>query len=358
MPGSTIPKQKKIVERLLQEEGPRAKGKMCEGLPDDMVHLMIEDQVESGYTPENCGSLRLLCQNPSCEKKCWKAPPRTKNVIDSCKEVMKVNRCLNILENYKNIREQYKKYILGDINKVDIDDELDYFDRVMKKRIEDVPRFGPYKLMIGNYYDIEVEEEINELKEKLSQARGVEQIDTIKHQLFQAIKELNTYNLPNAARPYTFTREESSELEKYWRERYGLGEGMWSKYTIKTCLKLLFSRYPDLANDLCFLFIDDNKDEDGEDIFDQQELIAQGYPNNSESFLNGNIIMDIIEALDIFFEGDRDTWSRMLQVFDNRGFSESEKNTLIQKFLNMIGFLDGLYIGLELASLQYFGGIE
>ena len=271
---------------------------------------------------------------------------------------MKVNRCLSILDDYKTIREIYKKFILGDIDKEDIDEELSYFQRVMKNRIEDAPSFGPYKLMIGNYYDIQVEEEINELKEKLSQARGVEQTDTIKGQLFQAKKELNAYNLPKAARPYTFTRDESSILNKYWRERYAVEEGMWSKYTIKSCLKYLFSNYPELSNDLCFLFIDDNKDEEGEVIFDQQELIAQGYPNYSESFLNGNIIMDIIESLDTFFEGEMNTWIRMLQVFENRGFSESEKNKLIQKFLNMIGFLDGFYIGLELASLRYFGGIE
>ena len=47
-----------------------------------------------------------------------------------------------------------------------------------------------------------------------------------------------------------------------------------------------------------------------------------------------------------------ETWNRMLQVFENRGLPEDEKNILKQKFLNMIGFLDGLYIEYEL-NTQY-----
>ena len=50
-----------------------AKGKACQGLPKDLVHSLLESQVESGFTPHNCGALRLLCQNPSCEKHCWNA---------------------------------------------------------------------------------------------------------------------------------------------------------------------------------------------------------------------------------------------------------------------------------------------
>ena len=80
MHGSTIPRQNQYVKTLLQQEGPIAKGKSCEGLPNELVHTMIEQQVETGYTPENCGGLRLLCQNPSCEKHCWNAPPKTKQV--------------------------------------------------------------------------------------------------------------------------------------------------------------------------------------------------------------------------------------------------------------------------------------
>ena len=129
MPGSTIPAQKRFVEDLLQQEGPVAKGKACQGLPKDLVHSLLESQVESGFTPHNCGALRLLCQNPSCEKHCWNAPPRVKQVIAGCKEVIKVNRCLSVLEDYKVIREEYNQFIL---DRIDWDEPLSYFRRVMK----------------------------------------------------------------------------------------------------------------------------------------------------------------------------------------------------------------------------------
>ena len=51
-----------------------------------------------------------------------------------------------------------------------------------------------------------------------------------------------------------------------------------------------------------------------------------------------------VTKLDTFFKVDMVTWVQMLQVFENKGFPEDEKNILKQKFLNMIGFLDGLYI--------------
>ena len=128
-------------------------------------------------------------------------------------------------------------------------------------------------------------------------------------------------------------------------------EGIWCKYTIKACLDFLFGGYPEIFKDLCLLFKDDNKDEDGDEIFTQEELNQQGYPN-SQSFLDGVMIHDIEDSLDIFFKGDMETWNRMLQVFENRGLPEDEKNILKQKFLNMIGFLDGLYIEYEL-NTQY-----
>ena len=89
-----------------------------------------------------------------------------------------------MLEDYKVIREEYNQFIL---DRIDWDEPLSYFHRV-KKRIETPPPFGPYKLMIGNYYDTEVENEIKELEEDLSNATGVEQRDSIQEQLFQAKK--------------------------------------------------------------------------------------------------------------------------------------------------------------------------
>jgi len=56
--------------------------------------------------------------------------------------------------------------------------------------------------------------------------------------------------------------------------------------------------------------------------------------------------------LDLFFEGDMNTWNRMLQVFENKGYPEEEKNFLKQIFLNIIGFLDGLYIKHALNNLS------
>ena len=49
MPGSTIPRQNQYVKTLLQEEGPIAKGKSCEGLPKEIIHTMIENQVENEF---------------------------------------------------------------------------------------------------------------------------------------------------------------------------------------------------------------------------------------------------------------------------------------------------------------------
>ena len=348
MPGSTIPAQKRMVEDLLQQEGPVAKGKACQGLPKDLVHSMLESQVESGYTPHNCGALRLLCQNPSCEKHCWNAPPRVKKVINGCKEVIKVNRCLSVLDDYKLVRNDYKSFILDNYDFGDAG--LSYFHRIMKKRMETSRRFGPYQLMIGDYYDIELEEEIKELEEELSKARGVEQRDHIQEQLFQSNKELKAYNLPKAARPYVFTEDEAITLEKIFKERNTQMVG-WAKYTMKACLDFIFGGYPEIFKELCLLFKDDNIDEDGDEIFQHSELLENGYPNGS-NFLNGVMIYEIDEALDIFFKGDMQTWSRMLQVFENKGLPEDEKNIEKQKFLNMIGFLDGLYIENDLNS-QY-----
>ena len=345
MPGSTIPAQKRFVEDLLQEEGPVARGKACQGLPKELVHSMLESQIESGFTPHNCGALRLLCQNPSCEKHCWNAPPRVKKVINRCKEVIKVNRCLSVLEDYKVIREEYKQFIL---DRNDWDEPLSYFHRVMKKRIEYPPPFGPYKLMIGNYYDTEVENEIKELEEDLSNATGVEQRDSIQEQLFRAKKELKAYYLPKAGRPYVFTESEAKTLEKIYNEKDTQVTG-WAKYTIKNCLEFLFGEYPELFEDLCMLFKDDNLDEDGDEIFSREELLENGYPNGS-NFLDGVMIHEIDDSLDIFFKGDMETWNRMLQVFENKDLPK--KNILKQKFLNMIGFLDGLYIEKEL-NTQY-----
>ena len=209
--------------------------------------------------------------------------------------------------------------------------------------------------MIGDYYDKEVELEIKELKDDLSKTTGVEERNGIQGQLFQANKELKAYYLPDAARPHVFTESELKGLEKMFNERMDVREGGWSKYTMKSCLDFLFSGYPELFRDLCLLFIDDNIDEDdGEEIFTRDELIEHGYPDGV-SFLNGNIIHDIDDALDIFFNVDMVTWVQMLQVFENKGFPEDEKNILKQKFLNMIGFLDGLYIEKGLNNLEAEG---
>jgi hypothetical protein len=353
MPGSTIPRQNQYVKTLLQEEGTIAKGKACEGLPKEMIHTMIENQVETGYTPENCDGLRLLCQNPSCEKHCWNAPPITKQVIDGCKEVMKVKRCLSVLKDYKLIRVVYKGLIDDNYELDYTAPGLSYFHREMKRRIQYPPPFGPYKLMIGDYDDEEVELEIKELKDDLSKTKDIEDRDIIQGQLFQANREKIAYKLPKAGQPYVFTDSELKGLEKIFNEKDDIeDENVWSKYTIKSCFHYLFGKYPELFQELCLLFIDENIDSDGEEIFTQEELIPRGYPNASESFLNGNIIMDIGEALDLFFEVDMVTWVQMLQVFENKGFPEDEKNILKQKFLNMIGFLDGLYIEKDLNNLE------
>ena len=106
---------------------------------------------------------------------------RVKQVVVGCKEVIKVNRYLSVLDDYKIIREEYKQFIL---DRIDFDEPLSYFRRVMKKRIRHPPPFGPYKLMIGNYYDTEVENEIKELEE-IYQMRQVLNKD-IQEQLFEA----------------------------------------------------------------------------------------------------------------------------------------------------------------------------
>ena len=121
-------------------------------------------------------------------------------------------------------------------------------------------------------------------------------------------------------------------------------------------MNYLFGDYPDLFQDLCLLFIDDNLDSDGDQIFTNEELMVQpGYPEG-ESFFNGHMIHEISEALDLFFIGSVaecvDRWKIMLNVFENKGFSEIKKNILKQMFLNMIGFLDGLYIEEELNGYQ------
>ena len=354
MPGSTIPEQKRVVESLLEEEGSIAKGRVCQGLPKELVHTMIEKQVETGYTPKNCGALRLLCQNPSCEKHCWNSPSKTKEVIDGCKEVIKVNRCLSVLDDYKIIREDYKALITDNYDLDYAATGLSYFHLTMKKRIEYPPPFGPYKLMIGDYDDEEVDIEIRELNDELSNAKGVEERDRIQEQLFQANKEKIVYKLPKAARPYVFTSDEEDVLKKLFNEKDDVPGGQvhtWSKYTMKSVFNYFFGNFPELFQDLCLLFMDDNLDEDGDEIFTRDELIQNGYPDG-ESFINGVIIMDINEALDLFFEGDMNTWNRMLQVFENKGYPEEEKNFLKQIFLNIIGFLDGLYIKHALNNLS------
>jgi len=342
MHGSTIPRQNQYVKTLLQQEGPIAKGKVCDGLPNEMVHTMVENQIEyDQYNVTSCEGVKTLCQNPSCEKHCWNAPPKTKQVIDTCKEVMKTNRCLSVLDEYLLVRKSYKSVITDD----PYEDELSYFHRLLKAKFKSSP-FGIYKIMIGDYKDQELEGEIQETRDKLKSAVDPTVKGFLKNDLFYSLKEKNTNYLPKAARPYELTENEKTMLEKMFREQHVVEQdtGQWAKYTIKSCLEFLFGSYPGVFDDLCMLFIDDELDEDGDPIFTEEELrVKPGYPDGPD-FYKGNIMYDINEGLDAFFSVSSKTWNEMLYAFDNANVSQLDKQRLKQKFLVMLGFLDALYL--------------
>ena len=311
----------------------------CEDLPKDIILKIIKDQ-SGKHSLQNCKNVRGLCQNPKCRVHCIKPDSRTKEHLDICKEVIKTQRCIDGLKEWKIIRE----YLVSVLN-YKKPKQISYYHSILLRRYGESG--GIYNIIIGDIKDSSLDEEIQELENKKALSKKDEEY--LINVMYYHRKEKQSLNLPSRAKPKLLTTSQKDKLTEMFRERNN-GEH-WAKYTMKQCIQLIFSKYrvPKLFKEICFFFEDKSLEDDEFYFTDEDALESPNHgPPNGIMFLDGKWIMDIGEALDEkFFSKNTNVteWSGLLEKFEKeKTLTKVEQERLKQQFLLMVAFLDDLLV--------------
>ena len=275
----------------------------CLDLPSDIIygHIIPETALETVndmkvFTEDSCTNLQKMCADPTCEELCWNAPADIKNnYINVCKEIIKTKRCISGIINYSPIRRSYLAHYITLSQNLEILNEEIY------------KQGGLYNVIIG----------------------------------FKS--------LPKKAQINGLTKKQKIELKKIYIERDSPGDPHMGSYnTMITCINVLNipQKIKDIFigffidRDLMDTLMDEEEDENGEIIIIQRDIDDLGLPINNNMFHKGNLILDIEDGINSFFElGAIDIYELLFQYTTG---DRKQDEYIKQQFLLMMAYLEDI----------------